>query len=101
MPSKGLREALEEPIGCSGGEGYRSLDNVSFCLGSLSRDALIRAVGTSLLRERTGHGHTQHLQGSREDTLVSLGIESDTNLSYAASSSSLLCLSSCWSRALR
>ena len=50
MPSKGLRGGLEEPLGCSGGEGYRSLDNVSFCLGSLGIDALIWTVGTPLLR---------------------------------------------------
>jgi hypothetical protein len=43
-------------VGYSVGEGYRSLDNVSFCLGSLGIDALIGAVGTHLLRERAGHG---------------------------------------------
>jgi hypothetical protein len=59
MPSKGLREALEVPRG-SGGEGYRSLDNVCFCLGSLGIGALIGAVGTPLLRERAGHGSTRH-----------------------------------------
>jgi hypothetical protein len=33
------------------------LDNVSFCLGSLSIDALIRAVGTPMLRERGMAAH--------------------------------------------
>jgi len=59
MPTEGLREALEvAPLGCSGGEGYRSLDNVGFCLGSLGIEALIRAVGTPMLRERAAWQHT-------------------------------------------
>ena len=61
MPSsKGLRGGLEGALECSGGEGRRSLDNVSFCLGSLGIDALIGAVRTPLLRERAGHGSIRH-----------------------------------------
>jgi hypothetical protein len=41
-----------------GGNGYSSLENVSFCLGSLGIEALIGAVGTPFLRERAAWQHT-------------------------------------------